>query len=94
MGPHLRLGRIGSRLACMEGMGGDLGGSLGASEGGGEGRSFPLGSGHMTREPDLGVWTIGFRCFARRKKAATRRRACIFRFTTPPAKLPSSLLMD
>jgi len=34
----------------MEGMGGDLGGSLGASEGGGEGRSFPLGSGHMTRE--------------------------------------------
>lgn len=47
---HLRLGRIGSRLACMEGMGGDLGGSLGSSEGGCEGRSFPLGSGHMTRE--------------------------------------------
>jgi hypothetical protein len=50
VGPHLRLGRIGSRLACMEGMGGDLGGSLGSSEGGCEGRSFPLGSGHMMRE--------------------------------------------
>ena len=61
MGPHLRLGRLGSRLACMEGMGGDLGGSLGASEGGGEGRSFALGdltrrlgSGHLMREAILG----------------------------------------
>ena len=61
MGPHLRLGRLGSRFACMEGMGGDLGGSLGASEGGGEGRSFALGdltrrlgSGHLMREAILG----------------------------------------